>query len=54
MFDGSEKTWRMKVVGFVSLLLSVTTVGCERRKDRGDSQDVSERVSNDVLLNVEF
>ena len=44
----------MKVVSFVPLLLSVMTVGCEGWKDRGNGQDVSEWVSDDVLLNAKF
>ena len=54
MFDGSEEAQRMKVISFVSPLLSVTTVGCERGKDWGNGWDVGEWVSNDVLLNVKF
>ena len=54
MFGGPEKTRRMKVVGFVPLLLGVMTVGCEQQKDQGNSQDVSERVSDDVSLDVKF
>ena len=44
----------MKVVGFVSSLLGVMTVGCERRKDRGNGRDVGEWVSDDVSLNAKF
>ena len=44
----------MKVVGFVLSLLGVTTMGCKPWKDRGNGRDVSEWVSNDVLLDVEF
>ena len=44
----------MKVVGFVPSLLGVTTVGCQWWKDWGNGWDVGERISNDVLLNVEF
>ena len=44
----------MKVVGFVPSLLGVTTVGCEWQKDRGNGQDVSEQVSDDVSLNAKF
>ena len=44
----------MKVVGFVPSLLSVMTVGCERRKDWGDGRDVGERVSDDVSLKAKF
>ena len=44
----------MKVVSFVSSLLSVATVGCEQWKDRGNGQDVSKRVSDDVSLNAKF
>ena len=44
----------MKVVSFVPSLLSVTTAGCERRKDWGDGRDVSEWVSDDVSLNAKF
>ena len=54
MFGGPEKTWRMKVVSFVPSLLSVMTVGCKRRKDRGNGRDVGERVSDDVSLNAKF
>ena len=54
MFDGPEKAWRMKVVSFVALLLSVTTTGCEWWEDQGNGWDVSKWVSNDVLLNAEF
>ena len=44
----------MKVVGLVSLLLSVVTAGCERWKDRGNGRDVGKWVSDDVSLNVKF
>ena len=44
----------MKVVSFVLSLLSVMTAGCKWWKDRGNGQDVSEWVSNDVLLDAEF
>ena len=44
----------MKVVGFVAPLFGVTTVGCERGKDRGNGRDVSERVSDDVSLDAKF
>ena len=44
----------MKVVSFVVLLLSVTTMECEQWKDQGNGQDVSEWISNDVSLDVEF
>ena len=44
----------MKVVGFVSSLLSVATAGCERWKDWGNGRDVGERVSDDVSLNAKF
>ena len=44
----------MKVVSFVASLLGVTTVGCKQWKDWGNGWDVSKRVSNDVLLYVEF
>ena len=54
MFDGPEKAQRMKVVGFVASLFGVATMGCEQWKDQGNRWDVSERVSDDVLLNVEF
>ena len=30
-FDRPEESWRMKVIGFVPLFLSVTTTGCEGR-----------------------
>ena len=53
-FGGPEKAWRMKVVGFVPSLLSVMTAGCKQWKDRGNGRDVSEQVSDDVLLNAEF
>ena len=54
MFDGPKKAQRMKVVGFVPLLLGVTTAGFKQWKDQGNGQDASKQVSNDVLLNVEF
>ena len=54
MFDRPEKARRMKVVGFVALLFGVATAGCKQWKDRGNGQDVSEWVSNDVSLNREF
>ena len=44
----------MKAVGFVASLFSVVTAGCKRWKDRGNGQDVGERVSDDVLLNAKF
>ena len=53
-FDGSEEAWKMKVISFVLLLLSVTTVGCEQWKDWGNGRDVGKQVSDDVLLDVEF
>ena len=53
-FDGPEEAWRMKVVGFVPLLLSVTTMGCEWWKDGGNGWDVGKWVSDDVSLNAEF
>ena len=53
-FGGPEKAWRMKVISFVLSLLGVTTTGCKRQKDQGNGRDVSERVSDDVLLNAEF
>ena len=54
MFNGPEKAWKMKVVSFVLSLLGVTTVGCEQWKDQRNGQDVSKRVSDNVLLDVEF
>ena len=54
MFGGPEKTWRMKAVSFVLLLLGVTTVGCEWGRDWGNGRDVGEQVSDDVSLNVKF
>ena len=54
MFGGPEEAQRMKVVSLVVSLFSVATMGCERWKDRGNGRDVSEWVSDDVLLNVEF
>ena len=54
MFGGPEKTQGMKAVGFVPSLLGVATVGCERQKDRGNSRDVGEQVSDDVSLNAKF
>ena len=54
MFDGPEEAWRMKVVGFVLLLLGVTTTGCEQWKDRGNGQDVGEQVSDNVSLDAKF
>ena len=44
----------MKVVGFVASLFGVATMGCKRRKDRGNGRDVGERVSDDVSLNAKF
>ena len=44
----------MKVVGLVALLFGVMTAGCERGKDRGNGQDVGERVSDDVSLDAKF
>ena len=44
----------MKVVGFVASLFGVATAGCEWWKDLGNGRDVSERVSDDVSLNVKF
>ena len=44
----------MKVVSLVASLFSVSTAGCEQWKDRGNSQDVGERVSDDVSHNVKF
>ena len=44
----------MKVVNFVPSLLGVMTTGCEWWKDRGNGWDVSEQVSDDVLLDAEF
>ena len=44
----------MKVVGFVLLLLGVTTAGCKRWKDWGNGWDVGKQVSNDVLLDAKF
>ena len=54
MFDGPEKAWRMKVIGFVPSLLGVMTTGCEQWKDRGNGWDVSKGISDDVPLNAEF
>ena len=53
-FNGPEKAQRMKVIGFVVLLFSVATMGCEWWKDWGNGRDVSEQVSDDVSLDVEF
>ena len=44
----------MKIVSFVLSFLGVMTMGCKQWKDRGNGRDVGERVSDDVLLNVEF
>ena len=44
----------MKVVGFVALLFSVATAGREWWNDRGNGQDVGERVSDDVSLDAKF
>ena len=44
----------MKVVSCVPSLLGVMTMGCEWWKDRGNGQDVSKQVSDNVLLDVEF
>ena len=44
----------MKVVSFVPSLLGVTTAGCKQWKDWGNGQDVSEGISDDVLLDAEF
>ena len=44
----------MKVVGLVASLFGVTTAGCERWNDRGNGQDVGERVSDDVSLDAKF
>ena len=54
MFDGPEEAQRMKVVGFALLLLGVTTTGCEQWKDQWNGWDVSESVSDNVSLDVEF
>ena len=44
----------MKVVGFVASLCGVMTMGCKWWKDRGNGWDVSEWISDDVLLDAEF
>ena len=44
----------MKVISFVLSLLSVMTVGCEQWKDQGNGQDISEGISDNVSLDVEF
>ena len=44
----------MKVVGFVASLVGVATAGYEQWTDRGNGQDVGERVSDDVSLNAKF
>ena len=44
----------MKVIGFVLSLLGVTTVGCEQWKDQGNGRDISEGISDNVSLDVEF
>ena len=54
VFGGPEKAQRMKVVGFVTSLFSVATTGCEWGKEQGNGRDVSEWVSDDVLLNAKF
>ena len=54
MFNRPEKAWRMKVIGFVLLLLSVMTAGCEWWNDRGNGWDVGEEISDDVPLNAKF
>ena len=54
MFDRPEEAQRMKVIGFVPSLLSVTTMGREWWKDRGNCWDVGKGISDDVSLNVKF
>ena len=44
----------MKVISFVPPLPSVTTAGCEQWQDWGNGWDVSEWISDDVLLDAEF
>ena len=44
----------MKVVSFVLSLLSVTTVGCEQQKDRGNGRDIGKGISDDVPLDAEL
>ena len=44
----------MKAISFVPSLLGVMTAGCEWWKDWGNGWDVSEGISDDVLLNAEF
>ena len=54
VFNGPEKTRRMKVVSFVLSLLGVTTAGFKGWKDQGNGRDVGEWVSDDVSLNAKF
>ena len=43
----------MQVIHLVVLFFCITTMRCERQKDQGELQDISEQVTNNILFNTE-